>query len=104
VDLVEVRSTDKELPAAKRQRKNGDARSGDEGKGAIRRDEALQSVVELIAESKQFVRRFKKRARSTGSGQARSASSGQAFFEQVNRLRRLWRLVRYDILRPGIVG
>ncbi|MBV9731720.1 MAG: hypothetical protein JO275_03025, partial [Verrucomicrobia bacterium] len=70
-----MRSTEKELPVAKRQRKNGSGRSGDEQKGAIRREGALQSVVELVAESRQFARRFKKRAPST--------SSGQAWFEQV---------------------
>lgn len=51
-----------ELPGAKRQRKNGGGRSADGGQGAIRDEGPLEQVVRLVAESKGFVRKFKKRA------------------------------------------
>src|SRR5258708_12105952 len=51
-----------ELPGAKRQRKNGGGGCGDGGQGAIQDEGALQQVVKLVAESKGFVRKFKKRA------------------------------------------
>jgi len=44
-----------ELPGAKRQRKKG-------GQGAIQDEGPLRQVVRLVAESKEFVRKFKKRA------------------------------------------
>jgi transcription-repair coupling factor (superfamily II helicase) len=51
-----------DLPGAKRQRKNGAGRSADGGQGAIEDEGPLRQVVGLVAESKEFVRKFKKRA------------------------------------------
>jgi transcription-repair coupling factor (superfamily II helicase) len=51
-----------ELPGAKRQRKNGGRRSADGGQGAFQDEGPLRQVVRFVAESKGFVRKFKKRA------------------------------------------